>query len=449
MNNHNIIFTLLLIFYFNSCFSQVKHNLNGVIEPSEQEVKEWSIPEAGEIVLGNGRFQEKSHDAQLMSRLNRKIIKSNVQSSHLRSSTDLILTNLFPPPGNQGKLGSCTAWSLCYALKTYQEAQDHRYHIYKKSGELDTSKVFSPSYLFNNSISNTDQCSKGIKLTTALNKLMEIGTLPYNYYDNVDSCYIIHPIDLKDLSKKNRILQYYTMCKSHLGLYKNVDNEKVKKYIASGIPIVFAINLDDKWRDNGEFATNSILGDHIWKDFSSFSGNHAMVCVGYDDTIRAFKVLNSFGDNWGNKGYIWIDYLLFKKYVTEAYYVQDFDNYYDETYSTVIRKRNALNEKKDSTSLYASGYLFEGDSVTINNEYSLTFQDLNLRNKDLIFKIAKVSPGENNIATVLVKSENDGFDFYYENKLFSIYVDKIKNVPFKKIDRANIKFSVIKLNNGL
>ena len=39
---------------------------------------------------------------------------------------------------------------------------------------------------------------------------------------------------------------------------------------------------------------------------------HAMLLTGYDDSIRAFEVLNSHGKEWGDHGYAWIDYAFFQ-----------------------------------------------------------------------------------------------------------------------------------------
>lgn len=36
--------------------------------------------------------------------------------------------------------------------------------------------------------------------------------------------------------------------------------------------------------------------------------NHAVVIIGWDDAKNAWLVRNSWGENWGEKGYIWIDY---------------------------------------------------------------------------------------------------------------------------------------------
>jgi Papain family cysteine protease len=55
-------------------------------------------------------------------------------------------------------------------------------------------------------------------------------------------------------------------------------------------------------------------------------GGHAVVVVGYDDSrggIGAFRILNSWADNWGEEGYFWMSYTLFRQIVREAYMAQD------------------------------------------------------------------------------------------------------------------------------
>ncbi|MEZ4955452.1 MAG: C1 family peptidase [Saprospiraceae bacterium] len=54
------------------------------------------------------------------------------------------------------------------------------------------------------------------------------------------------------------------------------------------------------------------------------SGGHAMTIVGYDDGKNAFRIVNSWGTNWGDNGFAWVDYSLmtnpsFCKYVFVAY----------------------------------------------------------------------------------------------------------------------------------
>ncbi len=50
----------------------------------------------------------------------------------------------------------------------------------------------------------------------------------------------------------------------------------------------------------------------VFDEFASVSGpndvNHAITIVGWDDNKKAYLVKNSWGPNWGDKGYIWVEY---------------------------------------------------------------------------------------------------------------------------------------------
>jgi C1A family cysteine protease len=37
-------------------------------------------------------------------------------------------------------------------------------------------------------------------------------------------------------------------------------------------------------------------------------GGHAVLCIGYDNTKQALIVRNSWGDQWGDKGYFYMPY---------------------------------------------------------------------------------------------------------------------------------------------
>jgi hypothetical protein len=62
----------------------------------------------------------------------------------------------------------------------------------------------------------------------------------------------------------------------------------------------------------------------VWREAKGAEkGGHAMLVVGYDDSKKAFKLLNSWGTNWGDHGYTWVDYEFFRHVVTEAYVAKD------------------------------------------------------------------------------------------------------------------------------
>ena len=47
---------------------------------------------------------------------------------------------------------------------------------------------------------------------------------------------------------------------------------------------------------------------------------HAMALSGYDDSKNAFRVRNSWGEEWGDNGSIWVDYEFFiNEFCTEVF----------------------------------------------------------------------------------------------------------------------------------
>lgn len=83
--------------------------------------------------------------------------------------------------------------------------------------------------------------------------------------------------------------------------------ETIKSEISNGhvLPAGFLIHRN--------FSKNQGLitlpdGRMVWKQKQKERIPHAMLIVGFDDNISAFHVLNSHGPDFGNDGYLWIDY---------------------------------------------------------------------------------------------------------------------------------------------
>lgn len=213
-----------------------------------------------------------------------------------------------PPAGDQGinHFGNCTAWAVGYGMLSIE--------FRKFDGNVDyngESKVFSPSYIYNQLNGGNNI---GIHIVPALNLLVQQGCCKWSYM----SGYLQSLTQQPSADAVTNALNY--KIKSIHRIPKG-DPTNIKFWLARGYPIPFGLSLDSGfiygWNPTlypkyaGAYESHSVNGTvvRVWKQKAGgFYGDHAMLICGYDDNIRAFKVLNSWGNRRGDGGFVWIDY---------------------------------------------------------------------------------------------------------------------------------------------
>ncbi len=207
----------------------------------------------------------------------------------------------FPAPGYQGRQGSCVGWSLAYALKSYQEGRERGWSL------SDPAHLFSPSYIYNQIRTSAD-CIGGIQIADALNLLSEQGVAPLSEFEyNEGDCERLPGDSARQAAQSFNVASWNRIPLGDVGEAKN--------QLAAGYPIVISMAFDS--------AFETLAGSTVWNYSEALVGYHAMVIIGYDDARSAFRVINSWGTNWGDSGYAWISYQAYKDAVKEAYIVQD------------------------------------------------------------------------------------------------------------------------------
>lgn len=225
------------------------------------------------------------------------------------------LTGYFPPIGDQGDVGTCTSWAIGYYLKSYLEAKDRG--IKPTGGDMQ----FSPKFLY--WMIENDQTSKadctGSTFEANLDVLQNEGiatlrTVPYE--DLGPDC----SIDSGQIPPAWR-----SEASGHLiENYRKINHKSIaelKEYLAKERPVVFGAYCGRnfmKWTDDSVFASDPI------KDDNNMHAMHAMILAGYDDAKGengAFLVVNSWGEAFGDRGRIWVDYNFFVNEFTFAAFV--------------------------------------------------------------------------------------------------------------------------------
>lgn len=97
-----------------------------------------------------------------------------------------------------------------------------------------------------------------------------------------------------------------------------------KNALYNGIPLIFGVGLTDSFNALSSDDSSSISSSSgLWepKSYEDRLGGHALTIVGYDDNKfgGAFRVVNSWGRNWGDNGYFWMKYSDFIDNVKAAF----------------------------------------------------------------------------------------------------------------------------------
>jgi C1A family cysteine protease len=95
------------------------------------------------------------------------------------------------------------------------------------------------------------------------------------------------------------------------------DLNHMKAALASNWPVLFGFTVYQSFESNA-VATTGIVP--MPKPGERVLGGHAVMLVGYDDAKQMFKVRNSWGTGWGQRGYFWMPY----QYVVSPNLAADF-----------------------------------------------------------------------------------------------------------------------------
>jgi C1A family cysteine protease len=93
--------------------------------------------------------------------------------------------------------------------------------------------------------------------------------------------------------------------------------DEIRAYLAEGFPFVFGFSVYECFESQA-VAWTGVL--NMPKPGEAQVGGHAVMAAGYNDAKKTFIVRNSWGDDWGMKGYFTIPY----KYVFDRDLSGDF-----------------------------------------------------------------------------------------------------------------------------
>ncbi len=249
----------------------------------------------------------------------------------------LSLREFCPVPGDQGTVGSCVGWACGYAgltiMKAVQKGMTDRSNI--------TTLAHSASFIYNQIKVPDSDCVGGARITDALWLLLDQGDcLVHSFPNSNEDCSAL-PGDDHFMEAANFKLKDFAAVFS-LEDEPEVKINKTIKMVATKNPVVVGMEMTPSFWD----VTKE---NKYWmpqQDEPSMGG-HAMVVVGYDYARKAFELMNSYGPNWGDDGFLWLRFEDFGKLVKYAFYMVPEDNFPASVPSIVPVLKN---EKKQSDS---------------------------------------------------------------------------------------------------
>lgn len=221
------------------------------------------------------------------------------------------LREFAPYPGNQGMYGTCVGWSFGYCGLTTLYAR--QFGI--KNRNVITAMAMCPYTIYNN-IRSTEDCSMGTELNDAGAFVTSTGSKRFHLResdcgttDEFDDNFIIYKAD-----------GYSTLWDwSEDGESEEKDKvNKAKNALADGNIVLIGMGVSSSFQsgvnENGEW----IKSDLSWENEPM--GGHAMCVIGYDDNRLGgtFELQNSWGQDWGDNGYVYVGYDDFQEYVVCA-----------------------------------------------------------------------------------------------------------------------------------
>jgi len=192
-----------------------------------------------------------------------------------------------PPVYDQLTIGSCTgnAWAGIDEFVKMKQKQAY----------------FTPSRLFiyynERLLEGTVKTDSGAELRDGIKTLIKQGVCPETEW----------PYNVKKFAKKPCKKCYRDALKNEVIQYLAVTQieNQLKGCLAAGYPYVFGFTVYSSFMAD-QVAQTGIMPMPGAND--SVLGGHAVMAAGYSDADKWYIIRNSWGENWGDKGYFYMPY---------------------------------------------------------------------------------------------------------------------------------------------
>lgn len=208
--------------------------------------------------------------------------------------TRVDLSETDSPVGNQGGIGSCTAW----AAKSMVEGQ--QIAIHGKYAEMSAMFTYKQTRFLLGWEGDT-----GAFLRTTLGSLRLFGAAPERYWPYLAENLDVEPsASVMALADDYRTLVY--LRHDAAGIEPICALVSMRRYLAQGYRSIFGFTVFNNYGEAWDDGVIPMPGPDNYA-----VGGHGVCAVGYDDEAGLVKFKNSWGDDWGDHGYGYLPYEYF------------------------------------------------------------------------------------------------------------------------------------------
>jgi C1A family cysteine protease len=297
----------------------------------------------------------------------------------------------YTPLNYQQVGGTCVAHSFAKARAILLNKR-----LYETDNAKKIAHDFSPYFIYFNLTSPYDKgCKQGLNIETAARFVLIYGNAPLAFVEYPDyypfTQYRLgfpypnrYPVSLQEdaqVASKFRFSDIYRLDNAY----------DVKHALNDGMAVVVGMNLTEEF-------VNLTGSSYSYKSYHQpVNIGHAMVVVGYSDYILggAFKIANSWGAQWGDNGFVWIDYNSFAQMLLVAYGCTDVS---EASYGSALSNTPVKSSVK-------YGY-FDSSFQLPLTDTSSAIGDNKLSAKDLKALKKNVKASKKHMADVLRKSKD-------------------------------------------
>lgn len=204
-----------------------------------------------------------------------------------------------PAVYDQGNLGSCTANAIGAAIEFDQMKQ--------KIAAATPSRLFI--YYNERVIEGTVDQDSGAQIRDGIKSVASDGACPETMWAYLEANFATPPpAPCYQYAKLHPAVQYARVIQ---------DANQMKACLAAGYPFVFGFTVYESFEGDAVAKSGMV---QMPADSETEVGGHAVMAVGYNDSVERFLVRNSWGPAWGAGGYFTIPYA----YLTDTDLADDF-----------------------------------------------------------------------------------------------------------------------------